>query len=134
MLAPQQVSGLESLLVPPLAAAKEWVTGTQSHAPIRFGAQLTAALERAAAGSSGSATGVQTEQRGRILQQALQQHTQGGTHKAAAAKQYLVLVTGSGRKVQHYLVAGVSSAFIPLSAATAALILCLQPGCGHLWA
>ncbi|WIA28880.1 hypothetical protein OEZ86_011404 [Tetradesmus obliquus] len=93
VLTPLQVSGLESLLVPPLAAAWQAVTSSQQHALIAFGAQLSAALRRAAAAAEAAAGRVgrgtcPAGQQGLLLQQALQQQ------KAAADRQYLLLLTG----------------------------------------
>ncbi|KAF6259262.1 vitamin B6 photo-protection and homoeostasis-domain-containing protein [Scenedesmus sp. NREL 46B-D3] len=98
LLTPQQVSGLESLLVPPLAAAWLRATGSQQHAPLVFGAQLSAALRRAAAAAAAAAAGGGAScswpagQQGQLLQHALHQQ------RAAADKQYLLLVTGRKHK------------------------------------
>jgi hypothetical protein len=94
VLSPKQMSGLESLLVPPLAAAWQRITGSRQHAPILFGAQLSGALQRAAAAASSSGQGsCHAGQHGQLLQQAMQQQT------AAADKQYLLLVTSRRDRV-----------------------------------
>lgn len=113
VLTPLQVSGLESLLVPPLAAAWQAVTSSQQHAPIAFGAQLSAALRRAAAAAEAAAGRVgrgtcPAGQQGLLLQQALQQQ------KAAADRQYLLLLTGKKQLVS--VLCWLHSAGLPLQA------------------
>jgi hypothetical protein len=97
VLSPKQMSGLESLLVPPLAAAWQRITGSRQHTPILFGAQLSGALQRAAAAAAASSSSGQGScpagQHGQLLQQALQQQM------AAADKQYLLLVTSRKSRV-----------------------------------
>jgi hypothetical protein len=98
-LTPKQVSGLESLLVPPLAATWQRLTGSQQHAPILFGTQLSAALQRAAAAAGRDGPGSYPAGQGLLLQQALQQQALQ-QQKSAADKQYLLLLTGKRQKVR----------------------------------
>jgi hypothetical protein len=88
VLTPKQVSGLESLLAPPLAAAWQCLTGRRQHCPIAFGAQLSSALRRAAAADWAGQGSCSAGRQGQLLQKALQEQ------KAAADRQYLLLVTG----------------------------------------
>jgi hypothetical protein len=86
---PQQMSGLESLLVPPLAALHDWCRG--GSCGVTFGARLTTALA-AAADQAGSQA--QADSSGQELQQLLAQQP------PASSRQYILAVTGSKRRVR----------------------------------
>jgi hypothetical protein len=93
VLTPHQVSQLESLLVPPLAAATEGITGHRQTS-VTFGDRLMTVLGKSAAAGAG-ATG-RKQQRltaSQVLELLCKQQ------QCAADKQYIIAVTGSRRKV-----------------------------------
>lgn len=91
---PQQMSGLESLLVPPLAALRDWCRGSSSG--VTFGARLTAALSATAAANRQPGSQAQPDSFGRELQQLLAQQP------PASSRQYLLAITGSNQRVRHF--------------------------------
>jgi len=98
---PQQMSGLESLMVPPIAALSEWIQGKGCR--VVFGARLSdaltahtaaAAVATQAAGSSHSRQQSQQAVLGQALQELLVQQPPG------SSRHYLLMVTGGRRKVR----------------------------------
>jgi hypothetical protein len=109
---PQQMSGLESLMVPPLAAAADWCRNSSSSC-VLFGARLTTALHAAAAAASAAGAagapaaaaaagpgqpGAQACPPGGLQGSQLQQVM--GQQSPASSRHYMLFVTGSRRKVR----------------------------------
>eukprot|EP00775_Hariotina_reticulata_P009237 gene9237-9402_t len=91
MLTPHKVSQLESLLVPPLAAASEWITGRR-RSSVAYGNRLMTVLGKCAAAGAG-ARGMQKRlSNSQVLELLCKQQ------QSAADKQYILAVTGSRRK------------------------------------
>lgn len=96
---PQQMSGLESLMVPPVQALWDLCTGQHS-CSIVLGARLSAGLEASAAAAAGSSQqargggggGQQCASAGQQLEQLLKQQP------AASSRQYMLCVTGGNRR------------------------------------
>lgn len=109
---PQQMSGLESLLVPPLAALRDWCRG--SSCGVTFGARLTTALAATAAAADQPGSQAQPDSFGQELQQLLAQQP------PASSRQYLLAVTGSKQRVRHF---GGQSPLPPGSAGIGCLLI-----------
>jgi hypothetical protein len=126
VLSPQQVSGLESLVVPPLAAllgALRCRGSSSSSCSIKFGARLSTALSTAAEAEADWAAGSSSSRRGRSKQQ---HASEAGVlqavlaqQQAAARRQYMLLLTGSKVRVEGGGLAGCggATALVPVSSA-----------------
>ena len=87
VFSPQQMSGLESLMVPPVAALSDWVRGHSCG--ITFGAHLSHCLAACSSASTGGGASKQGLSKGQALQQLLVQQADATRHL------YLLCVVGS---------------------------------------
>lgn len=91
---PEQMSGLESLMVPPLAAVRDYVNG---NCPVTFGARITTAMAAAAPAPPDSSSSSKRKEQGLQAGQ-LQQLL--GQQPPASNRHYMLFVTGRRRQVR----------------------------------